>query len=176
MAVSRKTNDTSPPGVNLDRLKRLAERWDSKKSAADDARGDLGSIAKEVEDLGFNRAAFKLTMKLRNMEPDKRNDFLSSLNAYADYFGIFAQGDLFGEAPTGVGPNNGAGEISPKAARLQGEKAGKRGDNIETNPHPADSEARAEFDAGWIAGQAEKVRREIRPSELSPDTETQASA
>jgi len=173
MAVSRKTN-AAPVGVVLDRLGPLAKRWDAKKSAADDARGDLGSIAKEVEDLGFNRAAFKLTMKLRNMEVDKRNDFLSSLNAYIDFFKIFAQGDLFGDAPTGVGPDNGAGEVSENAAHLQGEKAGKRGDKIETNPHPEGTAARAAFDAGWILGQGEAVKRNIKP--LDPATETQASA
>lgn len=173
MAVSRKTN-TAPVGVVLDRLGPLAKRWDAKKSAADDARGDLGSIAKEVEDLGFNRAAFKLTMKLRNMEVDKRNDFLSSLNSYIDYFKIFAQGDIFGDAPTGVGPNNGAGEVSENAADLQGEKAGKRGDRADSNPHPEEAAARAAWDRGWRRGQADAVKRNIKP--LDPATETQASA
>lgn len=178
MAVSRKNND-APKGVNLDRLTNLAKRWESKKSAADDARSDLGSIAKEVEDYGFNRAAFKLTMKLRNMEPDKRNDFLSSLNAYCDFFGIFAQADLFGDAATGIGPNTGAdenasGKPSLNAAHLQGEKAGKRGDRIDSNPHAEDSKARAAWDAGWLVGQEEAVRRNIQP--LEPASETAASA
>ena len=176
MAVSRKTN-TAPAGVVLDRLGPLAKRWDAKKSAADDARGDLGSIAKEVEDLGFNRAAFKMTMKLRNMEIDKRNDFLSSLNAYLDYFKIFAQGDLFGGAPTGVGPSdpaNGVGEPTAGVAHVQGVGAGKRGARADANPYAADSDAGTAWAAGWQQGQAEAVKRNIKP--LDPATETQASA
>lgn len=175
MAVSRRTND-APQGVNLDKLTKLAERWESKKSQADDARSDLGTIAKEVEDLGFNRAAFKLTMKLRNMEPDKRNDFLSSLNAYCDFFKIFGQADLWGDAPTGVGPNNGAGDeaVSENAAHLQGEKAGKRGDRADSNPHAEGTPANAAWLAGWGEGQGEAVRRNIKP--LDQGSETQASA
>lgn len=177
MAVSRKTND-APMGVNLDKLTKLAERWESKKSKADDARSDLGTIAKEVEDMGFNRPAFKLTMKLRNMEPDKRNDFLSSLNAYCDFFKIFAQADLWGDAPTGVGPtNNGAGDdavVSENAAHLQGEKAGKRGDRADSNPHAEGTVAQTAWLAGWTEGQGEAVRRNIKP--LDPASETQASA
>lgn len=177
MAVSRKTND-SPKGTVLDRLPRLAERWEAKKSKADDARSDLGTIAKEAEDLGFNRAAFKLTMKLRNMEPNKRNDFLSSLNAYCDYLGVFSQTDLFGDVPTGVGPENGTGEEpagpTENVAHLQGEKAGKRGDRADSNPHAEGSQARAAWDAGWQAGQEEAVRRNIKPIEA--DTATAASA
>lgn len=176
MAVSRKTND-APQGVNLDRLTKLAERWESQKSKADDARSDLGTIAKEVEDMGFNRAAFKLTMKLRGMEPDKRNDFTASLNAYCDHFQIWTeQGDLFGDAPSGVGPNNGAGdgEVSENAAHLQGEKAGKRGDRADSNPYSAEAAARAAWDRGWQAGQEEAVRRNIKP--IEPGTETHASA
>jgi len=172
MAVSRKTND-APKGVNLDRLKGLAERWEAKKSKADDARSDLGLIAKEVEDFGFNRAAFKLTMKLRSMEPDKRNDFISSLNAYADYFGIF-QPDLLGDIPTSVG-GIGAAEPNENVANLQGKEAGKSGAAIATNPHAEGGPAHTAWNAGWQRGQAEKVKREIK-TPLSPDTETRASA
>jgi ribosome modulation factor/uncharacterized protein (UPF0335 family) len=176
MAISRKTNE-APKGVQMDRLTKLAERWESKKSKADDARSDLGTIAKEVEDMGFNRAAFKLTMKLRNMEPEKRNDFTASLNAYCDYFGIWdAQPDLWNDAPSGIGPNNGAndGEVSENAAQLQGEKAGKRGDRVDTNPYDQDTDAGSAWLAGWTEGQADAVRRNIKP--LDPGTETQASA
>ncbi len=177
MAVSRKNND-APMGVNLDRLAGLADRWDARKSKSDDARSDLGTLAKEVEDMGFNRAAFKLTMELRNMEPDKRNDFLSSLNAYADKLGVFAQSDLFpGDAPAGVGPNGGTAPTAAttdNVAHLQGEKAGKRGDKIDTNPHGEETPARAAWHAGWIKGQGEAVRRNIKPIEAG--TETQASA
>lgn len=176
MAVSRKTND-APAGVNFDRLPKLAERWDARKSKSDDARSDLGTLAKEVEDLGFNRAAFKLTMKLRNMETAKRNDFLSSLNAYADKLGVFSEGDLFGDVPTGVGPGNGddpAAEPPENVAHLRGLQAGKRGDKIELNPYDEGGQAYAAYDAGWIEGQADRVRRNIKP--IDPDTETQASA
>lgn len=116
-------------------------------------------------------------MKLRNMEPEKRNDFTASLNAYCDHFGIWdAQPDLWNDAPSGIGPNNGAGEGDPPAnvTHLQGEKAGKRGDKADTNPHEEGTEAHATWLAGWADGQAEALRRNIKP--LDPGSETQASA
>lgn len=178
MAVSRKTND-APTGANLDRLPKLAERWDARKSKSDDARSDLGTLAKEVEDLGFNRAAFKLTMKLRNMEAAKRADFLSSLNAYCDHLGVFAQADIFNDVPTSVGPDDtagaiGAGEPTENVAHLQGEKAGKRGDRADANPYESDSTLGVAWAAGWQDGQAAAVKRNIKP--LDPATETHASA
>lgn len=177
MAVSRKTND-APAGVNLDRLPKLAERWDARKSKADDARSDLGTLAKEVEDLGFNRAAFKLTMKLRNMEAAKRSDFLASLNAYCDKLGVFAQADIFNDVPTGVGPDdgaaNGADEPTENVAHLQGEKAGKRGDRADTNPYDDGTKAHDGWADGWAVGQGKKVHAEIKP--LDAGTETHASA
>ena len=171
MAISRKKNDAPKAEGNLDRLKRLAERWDAKKSKADDARSDLGNIAKEVEDFGFNKAAFKFVMKLRGMEPDKRNDYLSSINAYSDYFGIFAQGDLFPETtPSGIGP---APDHSENAAALSGKKAGLRGDRV-VNPYQQDTAAHAAWMRGWDEGQAEAVAKNIKP--LDPGSETHASA
>lgn len=174
MAVSRKNND-APKGVNLDRLTKLVERIEAKKQVSDDARSDLGTIYKEAEDLGFNRPALKLAVKLRNMEVDKRADFLSSLNAYCDKLGVFAQQDLFNEAPTGVGPGNGADPAEAAAAAQQaGETAGKRGARADSNPHDADTPTHVAWQAGWLKGQAEAVRRNIKP--IEPGTETHASA
>jgi hypothetical protein len=188
MAISRKTNEAST-GANLERLPKLAERWDARKSKADDARSDLGTLAKEVEDLGFNRAAFKLTMKLRNMEPEKRNDFLSSLNAYADKLGVFAQGDMFGDAPTGVGPDNGAAEPNEEARRI-GRENGLAGHRDNAARYPAGDYGHADYELGHTEGQDERARvmalgDGVAPEQagpprgrgrLSPDTETQASA
>ena len=174
MAISRKTND-APKSVNLDRLGRLVERIEAKQSVAEGARSDLGTIYKEAEDLGFNRGALKLALKLRNMEPEKRTDFLSSLNAYCDKLGVFAQSDLFGDTPTGVGPDESGGSKAPtvNVAQLQGEKAGKAGQRIDDNPYDESTPQRSAWDAGWIEGQAEAVRRNIKPL---AETEAQASA
>lgn len=157
MAVSRKTNEAPLKGVKLDRLTKLAERWESKKSAADDARSDLGTIAKEVEDFGFNRAAFKLTMKLRNMEPDKRNDFLSSLNAYCDFFKIFAQADMFVDAPTGVGPNNGTATPNSEA-REAGREDGLGGVRDHAARYPKGEAGHGDYELGRADGEAERAR------------------
>ena len=172
MAISRKKNEAPKTEGNLDRLKSLAERWEAKKSKADDARSDLGNIAKEVEDFGFNKAAFKFVMRLRGMEPDKRNDYLSSINAYSDYFGIFAQGDLFPETtPSGIGP---AVDHSENAAALSGKKAGLRGDAASANPYDLGTAQSTAWMSGWQDGQAEAVAKNIKP--LEPGSETHASA
>lgn len=156
MAVSRKTNEI-PKGVNLDRLTKLAERWESKKSKADDARSDLGTIAKEVEDLGFNRAAFKLTMKLRNMEPEKRNDFTASLNAYCDHFGIWdTQPDLWNDAPSGIGPKNGA--APNEEARAAGREDGLGGVKDHAARYPQGEPGHADYELGKADGEAERAR------------------
>ena len=162
MAVSRKTN-SAQAGVNLDRLVKLAERYETKQAKVAELRGDVGSVIKEVEDLGFNKAAFKLAVKLRNMEPEKRQDFLSSLNAYCDKLGVWAQSELFDDAAQGVGPENGKGdaEIPPREA---GKKAGFKGEPIANNPHDPDTSDHDEWDRGWTDGQAARVGATIKPT------------
>lgn len=174
MAISRKTND-APMGVQLDRLPKLADEISAKKQKVSDAATDHAGIYKRAEKMGFHKKALKDAVKLRDMEPAKRNDYLASLNTYLDKLGVNDQGDLWADAPRGVGPNNGGGEtVSDNAAHLQGEKAGKRGERADTNPYPADAAAHGKWAEGWMAGQTEAVRRNIKP--LDPGSETQASA
>lgn len=156
MAISRKTD--APTSSNIDLLDGLVKRIEAKKSVADDARSDLGTIYKEAEDFGFNRGALKLAIKLRNMEADKRSDFLASLNAYCDRLGIFAQRDLWGNAPAGVGP----AEATP--ARETGFADGRAGNRDHAARYEQGSADREAYEDGWIEGQAAKVTAEIKPS------------
>ncbi|MGD9613773.1 MAG: hypothetical protein AB7H90_01100 [Alphaproteobacteria bacterium] len=150
MAVSRKDNNVQT-GPNLDRIPQLVERIDAKKQVADDARSDLGTIFKEVEDLGHDRGALKLAIKLRNMEAGKRTTFMTRLNEYLDVLGVFAQGDLFSDEEQGVGPRQ-SGDIDPYQA---GKKAGFVGEAAENNPFDDDEPAHEAWSKGWVAGQAQ---------------------
>lgn len=102
--------------VNLSALKRLATQIDSAKGKLDDARMANAELYKQAEDQGFHRQALKMALKLRAMEPAKRNDFLDSLQAYCEIFGVFAQGDLLGDAPAIPQPGDGAGDADPPPA------------------------------------------------------------
>src|SRR4051812_415870 len=106
MAVSRKTND-APPGVNLKHLDDLVPKIETAMSKSIDARGVIGNHYQRAEDMGFNRSALKLSIKLRNMEVAKRSDFLASLNMYCEHLGVFAQADMFSPGEQGVGPKEG---------------------------------------------------------------------
>lgn len=92
---SKKDNKPLKAGPRLDRLNNLVARIDSAKADADTARSDLGTIYKEAEDFGFHRRALKEAVRLKNMEPEKRNDYLRSLQTYCDELDIWAQGELF---------------------------------------------------------------------------------
>lgn len=81
------------------RILALVKRIDAKRSNLDDARAELGNLYQEVEDIGGHRQALKFVIKLRNMEDDKRNDFLTSVAEYCQILKIWAQGDLFNHQP-----------------------------------------------------------------------------
>src|SRR5437764_5629593 len=83
----------------LDELPAIAARIDSAKARSDEARSDLGHIYHQAEEDGFHRRALKEAVRLRDMEPGKRRDYLTSLNAYCDKLGVWDQGELLDEQP-----------------------------------------------------------------------------
>lgn len=89
----------SDNGGECNRLLGLVKRIDGKRQRLDDARGELGNLYQEVEDIGEHRTALKFALKLRDMEQDKRNDFLHKLSQYCNLLGVWSQGDLFGDEP-----------------------------------------------------------------------------
>jgi uncharacterized protein (UPF0335 family) len=100
MARGRQPAEVAPIGApQLNRLDSLVPRIESAKAVSDDARSDIGNVYREAEEFGFHRKALKEAIRLRNMEPDKRNDYLSSLQAYCDYLKVWAQADLLNPSP-----------------------------------------------------------------------------
>lgn len=85
-------------GVHAEVLKSLASSIGAMKADMDEARGEMGSAIKNAEEAhGVHRQAFKLALRLRNMEDAPRADFLRSLNDYIAKLGLDAQADLFDE-------------------------------------------------------------------------------
>ncbi|MBF6560507.1 MAG: DUF2312 domain-containing protein [Candidatus Binataceae bacterium] len=125
--------------INISKLKGLVRRIDSKKALADLARSDLGNLYQEAEDYGFNRAALKMALKLRNMEDDKRNDFLSALAAYCDELGVWDQGDLFDHQPKTPKPRR--EEPVEPGYRLGQLVSERRGQHSEAAPLSAEPDA-----------------------------------
>jgi uncharacterized protein (UPF0335 family) len=168
------------PGADvelLDRLPDIAARIDSAKAKSDDARSDLGHIYHQAEEDGFNRRAIKEAVRLRNMEPDKRNDYLASLNAYCAKLCIWGQGAIFEEprppqpdalsfvaAPTKEELHESLAQANHDAAGYThevGRQAGLEGKSPTDNPWPAGGAAYGVWHRGWLAGQEELVNNTI---------------
>jgi uncharacterized protein (UPF0335 family) len=147
--------------ARLDRLPEMVERILSKKSDLDDARADIGSLYARAEEDGFNRRALKEAIRLKQMEADKRNDYLASLQAYCDKLEVWTQGDLFGAepeipaAPAAAGDGGAEGDMMLRGVARQGREAGLKGAAIESNPYQLGTPAWAAWDQGWLDGQAE---------------------
>jgi uncharacterized protein (UPF0335 family) len=153
--------------VNINKLKGLVQRIDSKRADADLARSDLGNLYQEAEDYGFNRAALKMALKLRNMEDDKRNDFLSALSIYCDELGVWAQGDLFGHQPRPPdAPAVDLGDLTPY--RL-GEMAAQAGSEASANPFAVGGAENEAWRDGWTAGWAQG--RGVKHDAPAPEAE-----
>lgn len=166
MARGRKQAAAPPGAVKLDRLTGLVGRIEAAKSVNDDARSDLGNIYKEADDMGFNRQALKMAVKLRNMEPEKRNDYLSSLQAYCDFLGVWTQGSLFGEDPQVPSPpaDSNADHAEQTASAVaevgsfnweSGRLAAHEGKTADENPWGLGVKAHDSWEAGRATGEQE---------------------
>lgn len=96
-------NDTAEPVtamIDEKQLHKLAREYGGMKGKMDETRGEMGSWFKNAEnDHGLNRAAFKLAMKLRDMDDLKREAFLIDLDHYLDAFNLRAQTSLIQSPP-----------------------------------------------------------------------------
>ena len=73
--------------------------------------GDLSAAYDAFDKKGGHKQAFKVAMKISEMEEGKAQDFFRALMSYMDAFGCFSQLDLFDSFPVQVG-----GPIANKAA------------------------------------------------------------
>jgi uncharacterized protein (UPF0335 family) len=145
----------------LDLLPALATKIDGAKRESDEARDDLDGIYKQAEDDGFHKRALKEAMRLRGMEPAKRRDYLSSLNAYCDKLGIWDQGDLLDPEPRTPGPPDliDADDSGGSIARGVGRSDGLAGNRAGEHLYPQDSAFHAAYEFGWQEGQRALVEQ-----------------
>lgn len=144
--------ETERKTPKLNNLPKLRDRILKGMAAVDNAREDMKEHYAQAKDQNFHIKALKLTIRLWNMEPAERNDFLSSLNAYCDALGITGGADLLGDTPTTPKPTlvsdlddpAGAGSTSWNGGRL----AALNGKG--TNPWSEDDYRHR----GWAAGHA----------------------
>ncbi|BAQ44370.1 hypothetical protein [Methylobacterium aquaticum] len=116
--MAKPMKDEGGKGVSAETLETLVRECASIKSKMDTARGELGSTIKDAEEThGINRPAFKLAMKLKGQETDKRRDFMRSFKDYCEKLGLNSQLDMFEQ-------DDDAPEAEAAAAD-QGEAAGK---------------------------------------------------
>lgn len=151
-----------PPSIGapqLNRLDNLVPRIESAKAVSDDARSDIGNVYKEAEELGFHRKALKEAVRLRNMEPQKRDDYLSSLQAYCDYLKVWAQGSLFGDEPQIPRPpedvESGADSQTGTFNYEEGRRAGHEGKDPAENPWDHSMSVHHTWEAGRQRGAQE---------------------
>jgi uncharacterized protein (UPF0335 family) len=151
-------------GIDPEHLRGIVARIDSAKQRSDDARADLGNAYKHAEDININRAALKFSLKLRDMESDKRNDFVASAQIYCGILGVWSQGDLFDDAPR-------TSPASPAAAAAAGDGTGFQADAGSPNFQKGHEAARAGLGVdecpwapgvraydSWMAGHAAGLR------------------
>lgn len=149
----------------------VAGSIDRYRQSLDDATTAHATEWKRVEALQLDKQAFKLALKLRGMEPTKRDAYLGDLEFLIDVFGLKAQGNLFDgldEKPEAEGAGQGAAPTGDRklddrataSAYNDGLKAGKAGKKAAENPHDGKPNAKDLADAwadGWTDGQTELV-------------------
>jgi uncharacterized protein (UPF0335 family) len=75
-------------GVSAKQLNLFGDRFAKLKAEADTVRSAQSTLMKEIEDKGVNKPAFKLAMKLRDMEIEKAAEFDRDLANYLQALGV----------------------------------------------------------------------------------------
>lgn len=105
---------TDPRGdgsIAPETLRQIVRNIEAAKADADEARSEMGNLFKNAEnDHGVNRMALKQAIKLKNMEPLRRADWLRRVESYCHILGVDAQHEL--ELVSGEGEQ----EPTPEAA------------------------------------------------------------
>lgn len=150
-------------GVTGDVVRSYDRKIDEAKARMDEARGEVAQFVKQFDDIGGDRAALKLAMKLKRMEDAKARAFWGSLNQYVDDLGVFAQGDMFDQ--NAVTPADSADAAKRnEIAEAQGKRAGLDGANLDSNPYAEDDPARPFWSKGWRDGQNELAAKFAAPA------------
>lgn len=164
-----------------DKVVAIANSIDSYRQKVDDATTAHATEWKRVEGLQLDKQAFKLALKLRSMEPVKRDAFLGDLDFLRDVFQLGAQGNLFDALDER--PAAGEGAVPPTGGKLDdratasayndGLKAGKAGKKATDNPYDGKPNGKALAEAwadGWTDGQEELITGgEVKSRRRKPD-------
>lgn len=80
---------------NAEKLRKYAADVSASKADMDEARGEVGQIFKQIEDDGFDKAAFKFATKVKKMDSLKGQGLIVDLLAYMLALDVFGQFDMF---------------------------------------------------------------------------------
>ncbi len=93
--AKEESENTMYGGLSTKEIKQRRSHMDAIDAKMSTLKGDMGAEVKKLEDAGGNKAAFKLSRKIGNMEIEKARDFWTALEGYMDAMGIFKQLELF---------------------------------------------------------------------------------
>jgi ribosome modulation factor len=122
----------------------------------DAATGRKRAILKRGKGGGIDLDAMRLMEGLAKLETEDAELRLRNLSRYLKWTEspLGKQGDLFGATDDQQPTEEARGDMLEWAAQDAGYKAGKGGDTIDTNPHPAGSPTFDRWRQGWHEGQA----------------------
>jgi len=81
-------------GVSSNQFQKFSTRYRTLKQKMDDVRGEMSTLMQQLEEAGYNKAAFKAVHKLAGQDVEKSADYSRHFSAYAKWSGL--QLDLFG--------------------------------------------------------------------------------
>lgn len=80
--------EMSNTGVNEGELRSFVERIERIQSEIDDMNADKASVFKEAKGVGYDTAAIRQIIKIRNADQDKRQHANAMLELYAAALGV----------------------------------------------------------------------------------------
>lgn len=136
---------------HLDKIETTSKAMDKAKEAYDQAKGVHQAAFKAAKGDGVNTDAVRLARSLHKRDHGVvAQDFadtgrvLRLINSpLGTQFGLFADVEL----------------PKPVSAVLQGQHAGKNGEDRQNNPFPPNTDEFVQWDGGWMEKQAEMVRK-----------------
>jgi uncharacterized protein (UPF0335 family) len=183
----RKAETRRPKPFTRDQFVRYAEEVRTRKSGLAEERGRVNQVFARVEESGGNKKAMRDALRLAEMLPAKRNDYLAALQVYCDWLGVWAQQSLFDE------PRIARGYVEPepemplvaspgeldqndpamiREAQEMGREDGKLNRSPEFCQFAEGTALREHYDRAWLSARAEAMsveapkRRAGRPPKL----------
>lgn len=145
-------------GHNVADIKALIRECSAEFLDIAEARKELneqaGEMRKRLRDAGVDTNAFEYGVKVAQMDPDAKGNYLDWVRVTFETLDVGGQGALFVEEPASP-----VGDEQKRKARQAGHDAGFEGQPSTVNPHESKSPLRSEWHNGWLAQQAEAVAK-----------------